>query len=447
MSDQQADLGLLLGLQQRALRAADESELSFLIANDTWHLIPYRQALVFLLDSFGRPRLTVVSGLISTLEQTPFTLWAQRLCTQLLETGTTPPAARRFTAGDVSPEFHDGWQEWWPEHALAQPLLTPAGKLLGMVVYVRETSWQDHELVLFGLLHTHYAHCLAAFRKQRRSLAEHWTNLKRQPRRLRQIAAVVAVVLLFPVPLSVLAPAEIIALQSEMVSAPADGVIKTFHVPPNQAVRQGQPLFSLDDSTLRNRRTIAEQSLAVARSEALAAGQKAFDSLQSKAELAALQGRVREREAELAHIDDLLGRIDVQAAHDGLFIYGDANDWIGKPVVTGERIAQLAQPDRLGVLVWVPVGDAIAMEPGAAMRVYLQVAPLNALSATLVETSYQASLSPENVASYRVRGALATGDSAHIGLRGVAKIYGGWRPLLYWVLRRPLGALRQWIGL
>ena len=42
---------------------------------------------------------------------------------------------------------------------------------------------------------------------------------------------------------------------------------------------------------------------------------------------------------------------------------------------------------------------------------------------------------------------LAAGDSAHIGLRGVAKVYGGWRPFIYWVMRRPLGALRQWIGL
>ena len=81
------------------------------------------------------------------------------------------------------------------------------------------------------------------------------------------------------------------------------------------------------------------------------------------------------------------------------------------------------------------------------MRVYLQVSPLNALSATLIETSYLATLSPESVASYRIRGKLAEGESAHIGLRGVAKVYGGWRHFIYWVMRRPLGALRQWIGL
>ena len=81
------------------------------------------------------------------------------------------------------------------------------------------------------------------------------------------------------------------------------------------------------------------------------------------------------------------------------------------------------------------------------MRVYLQTAPLNALNASLQQTSYQATLSPDGVAAYRIRGKLDDGNRAHIGLRGVAKIYGEWRPFAYWLLRRPLGALRQWMGM
>ncbi|MCY1380047.1 hypothetical protein D9M69_678280 [compost metagenome] len=49
--------------------------------------------------------------------------------------------------------------------------------------------------------------------------------------------------------------------------------------------------------------------------------------------------------------------------------------------------------------------------------------------------------------AYRVRGRLADEGRAHIGLRGVAKVYGEWQPIAYWLLRRPLGALRQWVGL
>lgn len=447
MSEATANWPILLGLQQRALAAADEAELAFLIGNETWHLLPYKQAAVFLIDSFGRPQLKVISGLVSALEDTPFTLWITRVCTLLLNDPAGNNEARRLTALSLPAELREGWGEWWPENALYQPLTTPTGKPVGVVIYVRDETWRDEELELLKLLHGHYAYCLNTFRKNRPLLADIWHKLKAQPKRLKIIAVGIAAALMMPVPLSVIAPAEIIALKAEMVSAPTEGVVKTFHVQPNQPVKQGQVLFSLDDTTLRNRRDIATQALAVARSDALAVGQKSFDNLQSKSELAGLLGKVREKESELAYIDELLGRIDVQASHDGVFIYGDPNDWIGKPVTTGERIAQLVQPDDLGVLVWVPVGDAITLEAGASMRVYLQVSPLNALSATLIETSYLATLSPESVASYRIRGKLAEGESAHIGLRGVAKVYGGWRPFIYWVMRRPLGALRQWIGL
>lgn len=447
MTEANASLPVLLGLQQRAMEVDDETALCFLVANETWHLLPYRQAVVFLQDRLGRPQLTVVSGLISTLEDTPFTLWLTEVCKALAADPASGTKARQLTASTLPESMREGWAEWWPEHALFQPLVTPAGQFLGAVLYVRDDAWTEDEMALFALIHRHYAYCLATFRQERLPWRAHWHRLRANPRRLKQIALGLAVLLLFPVRLSVLAPAEIIALKAEAVAAPTDGVVKTFHVQPNQPVKVGQPLFSLDDTTLRNRRDIAQKTLAVARSDALAAGQKAFDSLQSKSELAALQGRVREKEAELMYLDELLGRIDVVATHDGVFIYGDPNDWVGKPVVTGERIAQLAQPDELGALIWVPVGDAIALEVGASMRVYLQVAPLSALSGELIQTSYQATLSPENVASYRVRGKLDEGDRAHIGLRGVAKVYGGWRPFTYWVMRRPLGALRQWIGL
>ena len=294
MSEATANWPILLGLQQRALAAADEAELAFLIGNETWHLLPYKQAAVFLIDSFGRPQLKVVSGLVSALEDTPFTLWAARVCSMLLNDPASNAEARRLTALSLPIELREGWGEWWPENALYQPLTTPAGKPVGVVIYVRDEAWRDDELELLKLLHGHYAYCLNTFRKNRPLLADLWHKLKAQPKRLKMIAIGIAAALLMPVPLSVIAPAEIIALKAEMVSAPTEGVVKTFHVQPNQPVKQGQVLFSLDDTTLRNRRDIATQALAVARSNALAVGQKSFDNLQSKSELAGLLGKVRE---------------------------------------------------------------------------------------------------------------------------------------------------------
>ncbi|MEN3112719.1 efflux RND transporter periplasmic adaptor subunit [Uliginosibacterium paludis] len=440
---------LIVSLQQRASLAEDETALGFLIANDSWQVQPYSQACLLVFDELGHLGLRVVSGLASVQEDTPFRQWIQRCCTLLLEKSgraegdCTPIVA---TPAGLDEPLQAGWAEWWPAYVLLVPLGTAREGRLGVVAYVRDTPWLPAEAELLALLHVHYSVCMARLRPRlgwRRYLAR-W---QRRPRRMLWAGALLAAVCLCPVRLSVIAPAEIIALRAEAVAAPTDGVIRSFHVPPNQAVKQGELLFSMDDTTLRNRREVASRSLAVARADALSASQKSFDSPQSRAELASLQGHVREREAELEWLDEMLKRIEVRAPHDGLLIYGDPDDWLGKPVVTGERIAQLAEPAPQGVLVWVPVGDAIMLEPGAKMRVFLQAAPLDALSAELVQTSYQAAVSPEGITAYRVRGELRGGQGTHIGLRGVAKIYGGWQPLVYWVMRRPLGTLRQWVGL
>ena len=108
----------------------------------------------------------------------------------------------------------------------------------------------------------------------------------------------------------------------------------------------------------------------------------------------------------------------------------------------------IANPARLGVLVHVPVADAIALKPGAPVRLFLHVAPLAPLDGEVIETGYQAMPSPDNIASYRIRGSLDVGsDGSRIGLKGTAKLYGSRVALGYWLLRRPLAAAREWAGL
>jgi multidrug efflux pump subunit AcrA (membrane-fusion protein) len=259
---------------------------------------------------------------------------------------------------------------------------------------------------------------------------------------------VVLALLMLPIHQTVLAPAEIIALNAVAVAAPVEGVIKTFHVQPNQPVRAGQRLFSFDDTTLRNRRDIAARGLDVAAIESHGAQQRAFDDTKARGEVATLQGRIAERRAELRAVEEQLRRIDVTAPRDGIAVFGDVNDWQGRPVVIGERVMQLADPDEAGVMVFLAVADAIALEQGARIRLFLDVAPLAPLDATLSETSYLAVLSPDGVASYRLRARLLApgAGAARIGLKGTAKVYGEQVTLAYYLFRRPLSALRQWAG-
>lgn len=438
---------LYVSLQRRCLQAADKAALGFLVANETWHLVPYQQASVWLFDSLGRPQLQTVSGLVNVQESTPFTQWLQRLVKHRWGTvDVSAPQALVFAAEDLPADLATSWHEWWSPHGLMLPLVI-RGQAVGAVLLNRDSAWKSSEIQMLQLLQEQFAYCFHALARVRPTLGDRWRRLKQRPRRLWLVLGAVAIVSLLPVRTSVLAPAEVVALQAEAITAPADGVVKAFHVTPNQTVRAGELLLTLDDTTLRNRYEVAAQGMAVARTDALSAQQRAFDHDPSRAELAGLQGRIRERAAELAYLQESLKRLEVRASHDGLFAYSDPNDWLGKPVATGERLGLLAQPDVLGVTIWLPVPDAINLEVGADIRVYLQTRPLDALTATLEQTSYQATLSPNGVASYRVRGRLIDGDKAHIGLRGVAKVYGDRMPVAYWVMRRPVGALRQWVGM
>ncbi|HMP11861.1 HlyD family efflux transporter periplasmic adaptor subunit [Hydrogenophaga sp.] len=437
-----ADLDLLLQIESRALTAPDAPGLRFTIVNESHALVSYRQAALFELDG-GRPKLTGASGLVSVAEDSPFAVWMAQMARRLPQDGQT----HRIDLADAPETDQAGWAEWLPEHAIVVPLKDGRGEVLGMVLYARDAPWTDRDQTLIERLHLTFGHCLRALSETRERRWSRWRRWMRGRRRNLLLAALV-LALFIPVRLSVLAPAEVVALSAVAVAAPQDGVIGSFGVAPNSRVRANDLLFSLDDSVLLNRREVALKALEVARVDAHIAQQRAFDDVRGRADLAVLMGRVREKEAELAAVETLSQRVEVRADRDGVAIFADVNDWLGRPVQTGERVMQLAQPEDAGVLVWLAVADAINLEPGAPVQLFLHTDPLRPRSAVLVEASYQATPSPDDVASYRLRARFEPGeDLPRIGLRGTARISGEWVTLGYYLFRRPMAAAREWTGL
>ncbi|MBA3478735.1 MAG: HlyD family efflux transporter periplasmic adaptor subunit [Lautropia sp.] len=441
----------LARLMERALSARSLPEICFIAANETWQVMPFRQAVFWRISSRGLPKLQTVSGLARLAEDSPNTVWLRRLGLLLHRRAAREPAPKAsfLTRADMPSSLAGQWDEFMPALVHVLPLTAPRdGRLLGLLALALDEAPTDLQQELAQRAVAAYGHAWQA-------LAPPSTASARRPARLRLagwlLAVLAALALLVPVRLSVLAPAEVIALDALAVTAPMDGVVRSFAVRPNQAVAGGALLFTLDDTTLRNRREVALKQLQVARADALAAAQKAFASDASRGELAALNGRVAEREAELAWLDEQVGRIQVRAPAAGVVVFGDVNDWIGKPLVTGERVALLGDPDDAGILIWLPVADAIDIEPGAEIRLFLQVAPLEPLQATLSQTSYQSVLSPDGISSYRLRARFEAltpeqRQLARIGLKGTAKIYGEKAMLGYYLFRRPLAALREWTG-
>src|SRR5690606_40562673 len=66
-------------LSERALSAGSLAEICFIAANETWQLMPYRQAVLWRINSRDRPRLQTVSGLARLADDSPNTVWLKPL--------------------------------------------------------------------------------------------------------------------------------------------------------------------------------------------------------------------------------------------------------------------------------------------------------------------------------------------------------------------------------
>ena len=71
---------------------------------------------------------------------------------------------------------------------------------------------------------------------------------------------------------------------------------------------------------------------------------------------------------------------------------------------------------------------------------------MSPVSATLRYMAHEAVQRPDDSYAYRVRATLEGKTSHRVGLKGTTKLHGGWVPLSYWVLRRPVATLRAYLG-
>jgi multidrug efflux pump subunit AcrA (membrane-fusion protein) len=444
-----------LQLASRIRAAGDLASLSFALCNELRALVEYRQAAIVSFGRAGRATLAAHSGLAAIDADTPFALWMAEAMAALrpaLEQRPPDAGALLADASSLPQALAAAWADWLPPHALLFALRGPDGPVRAVLVLAREAPWPEQ--VLAGsaqswLMATAQVagHAWWALAARSQPLVERLAGQTR-PRRFRfAMAAALLLVLAIPVREYSLAPAEVISLDSQVIAAPQPGVIRQIRVPPNSVVRKGDLLAEFDDTTLRNRLAVARASVGTARADFLQSSQRAFDQQEARAGMGQAEARVREREAEIAGLAAELARLQVLAPADGVFVYSSPDDWAGRPVQTGERIGLLSDPARLGMQAWVPVADAINLAPGIAMTLFLRVAPLQPLPATLEHASYQVMESPEGVAGYRVRGRLdGPGGEARVGLRGTVRIAGDWTVLGYLLLRRPIAVAREWCG-
>jgi len=128
-------------------------------------------------------------------------------------------------------------------------------------------------------------------------------------------------------------------------------------------------------------------------------------------------------------------------------VFADAERWTGKPIQTGERLMEIADPNQAELRIELAVGDAIALTSDAEVALFLDSDPLQRYSAKLERVAYEAQSTPAGQLAYRLDASFTDTPVPRIGLRGTAKLFGQRAPLALYLLRRPLAGLRQSVGL
>ena len=430
----------LLQLGQRVRAAASVQELGFVAVNETRAVFAYRQAALWL--DGDASHIAALSGVPQVDPEAPYVQWLVRLFRKIAPV----PAPRVIDVGALPALLVEEWGSWLPMHALALPLPHAGGGPRGVLLLARDQPWTDEELALAGELGALLGHGLFALRPRERLWRQLLTRLRTRQWWWR-LGLALLLICLIPVRLSALAPAEVTPVYPFVVRAPLDGVIDSLKVTPNQPVQAGALLFNLDATTLRSRYASARKAYETAQEEYRQSAQQAVTDDKSKLQMAERLGDLRQKQVDMTYTADQLARVQVKAERAGVAVFADVNDWTGKAVVVGEKVLVLADPGKVELTGYLPVGDQIALKAGADVTFYPRASPFTAYHATVDSVAYKAAPTDENILAYRVKAHFSAGDDLpRLGLMGTARLYAGRVPLVYYVLRRPLATLRQWLG-
>lgn len=444
IADNQAALLALLKVETDARDAATVRDLVLLMANETRKLTRARQIFVVMPGLNRSLEVRGVSSLPVVDRNAPLVSFVERLV-RSADKSKALDGIHRLAMPAVGT---DSVADTYPFRDLVWlPLKHKAGPLRGGLVLAREEPWAEQDLIIAGRLAAAYAHALQALKGPERHYVRKLLTLS--PWHAAAVATLAIALLFIRVPLSALAPVEIIARDPFVVAAPIDGVIDSIAVEPNQKVSSGDVLVKLADTTLRNRLEVASREVQVAEARLKQSNQVAFSDPRGMHEIGIARAELALKIAERDFARDLLEKSEIRAQRDGIAMYSDKRDLVGRPVAVGERILEVADASALEARIDLPVADAITLSTGARVRLFLDSDPLSPWGATVRRADYKAKVGESDVVAFRVVADITLETDRplpRLGVRGTAQISGDQVSLGYFLFRRPITAMRQWLG-
>lgn len=442
-----AGLRQLLRIEAEIRACQSLSELSVLLVNELSRVMGARQAYSLSVQG-GAIRITQVSGTQSIDRTSPTVRWLeQELAQQKPSAGWAQPGALTLRCGpgaaDAEARLFPFPQGYWLPTVNGGRASQNAEDVQGVVV-LAEQGFSENPVTIGQRIAATAAHAARVLVQTppRKVHSRTW--------RMAAAATVLAtaVALAWPVPMTALAPMEIVPQDAFVVAAPIDGVIDEIVVAPNSAVKAGDLIVRYVDTAPRNQLQIAEREMSVADAKLRQLQQMIFVDDRAKRELAQARAELALKTAERNFARDTFEKSQIRAPRDGIALFADRKDWTGKPVATGQRILEIADVDHVELRAHLPVGDILDLKPGARVRGFLDNDPLKPVEAVIVSMSHQARVVEGLGLTYRVQAKLADGQALpRPGVRGTAQLFSGTVPLGFYLFRRPLTWARQKAGL
>lgn len=420
----------LLELQHQAQAASTRESLLHVIVNETRRIVEYSQAVFWNAEGLAL-RVERMSG---NAQLDPQGTYALNLKKKL-----SKDKAYAQNAAILTPEEHT-------THGAILYFRTEQEGLLGGVWLENDRAYTEAEMRVLEELAATYAQCLALWSLRTHASFLHGITKMRHGKAIA--LALLLMLAFFPVPLSITAPAEIVAREAQIVTIPFEGIIGDVLVKPGDAVESGQTLVTMDQQSLQAQIDMASQEMMVVQSTLSRLQRESLAAPDKKTNLMQLQEEIETKRIALEYAKSLKDRSEIKASRAGIAVFSDAYALRGKPARTGDNVMMIADPAEYEVLVRVPADAMVPIDHGATASFYVSVAPLNGHAIRIENIGYQASPDPDGLLTYKVVAAIVdNADNMRIGWKGTAKIKGRWTFLSYAILRRPILSLRNLAGL
>lgn len=447
-------LATLLVLQDQLKNISTLKEFGYFVTNETHRLIHYNTAYLWKKGEITKFQLLDQSEIAEIDIQSPTSQWVQELIKEILKLdNATKIKALNFTKNDSDPEAgpYDridedtmlNWQESLPRYVLWDPFLDSSDEITGGLILFRETPFSEQEIKMFQWLAKNYQYTWLVLTKSKFTSFQKWIRSKPY---LKFLSLVFLLCMIFPIHMSVTTSATVESSTPSPINSPIPGIIKEFLVKPGDTVKAGQLLMVIDKSDLTKSIAVNQKKVLLTQAKLRSANNQGYDKPEIRDQIPILEAELAVDQSELEYTQSLLAKTDITSPIEGIAVFDSKEDWIGQPIQAGETIMTIEDPKQVQLKITLPVPDIIDIDVGAKGKFYVY-GQLTEFPVILTSFSYNAKMTPNKVLAYEFIAKFVDPSTApRIGSQGNVRLYGNYVPVVYFLLRRPLQALRQTFG-